>query len=159
MQNGGYTVVYGFPNTQNKLKTCDLLSDLRCHSSGTGSIEEVLDRFCAQLDWSALFLMAQARRGEQRKSFENMWVLDDKGEEAIKQAWDRDAEVDMVANCMGKLDGYINALHEWNSGMYKLSELKKCKEALSYMTTPYAIKELFNKIREWKKREEVMWWQ
>ena len=50
-----------------------------------------------------------------------MWMLDDKGEDVIKQAWDRDVEVNMVANCMGKLDGYINAQHEWNSSMYKVS--------------------------------------
>jgi len=78
-----------------------------------------------------------------------MWALDEKYEDIIKASWSNDNDGNAVVSCMKKLDQCMGDLIEWDTG-------RRCTEDLKGTSDTGRRKELFVKLREWKRREEVM---
>ncbi|KAJ8443329.1 LOW QUALITY PROTEIN: hypothetical protein Cgig2_015810 [Carnegiea gigantea] len=135
-------------------------------------VEERLDRFGASTEWSLLFSEAQVthvnsyisdhlpfllkcyptslngqRHGKKFK-FENMWVIDPSCREIIAKAWGDVSKTDAVDNMLNK-----------NSFGHVGREISKLEDSLKYLTDAKSRHEVLNKIKEWRHKEEIMWWQ
>ncbi|KAJ8420916.1 hypothetical protein Cgig2_031549 [Carnegiea gigantea] len=90
-----------------------------------------------------------------------MWALDKKCEDIIKASWSNGNDGNAVVRCMEKLDQCMGDLIKWNKNEFGhvQHEIRRCTEDLEGTSDAGWRKELFAKLREWKRREEVMWWQ
>ncbi|KAJ8441182.1 LOW QUALITY PROTEIN: hypothetical protein Cgig2_024911 [Carnegiea gigantea] len=146
------------------------------------SVEEILDRFSSQSEWLALFPAVRvshidnnlsdhlpillkcfeprlAQRRGRRKRFENLWALNNQCKDVIKRGWEQNIGANEVDVCMEKIDSCMCGLQEWNKREFSHWELQKCKEELKGATSPGSRKELLANIRDWQKKEEILWWQ
>ncbi|KAJ8434316.1 LOW QUALITY PROTEIN: hypothetical protein Cgig2_009941 [Carnegiea gigantea] len=100
---------------------------------GDWTVEEILDRYCASPDWSAMFPSATVthvdndisdhlpillRRRRRRRRFENMWVLDDRCADVIQDVWSQNRSSDLIINCMEKIECCMEALTTWNQEVF-----------------------------------------
>ena len=101
----------------------------------------------------------RARRRGKRLRFENMWALHDQCEEASKRGWELNIGANEVEVCMGKLNSCMRRLQVWNRREFGhvQSELHKCKEELKGATRPGRRREILADIRDWQKKEEILW--
>ncbi|KAJ8452773.1 hypothetical protein Cgig2_005109 [Carnegiea gigantea] len=137
------------------------------YQGGERSVEEVLDRFCAQSEWSALFPAAKVfhidndfsdhlpiliRCFEPRRARRRARRL---------RGWEPVIGANEVEVCMDKLDLCMRELQLWNRHEFGnvQSELRKCKEELLGATRPGRRREILAAIRDWQKKEEILWWQ
>lgn len=89
-----------------------------------------------------------------------MWALNDHCDNVIKRGWEQNTGTNEVEVCMGKIDSCMCGLQEWNKQEFgQQKELRKCKEELKGATSPGRRKELLANMRDWRKKEEILWWQ
>jgi len=62
---------------------------------------------------------------------------------------------------MGKIDGCSKALHQWNKTSFGNVglEILKLEAFLRSTRDVEARREAFRKLREWRQKEEILWWQ
>ncbi|KAJ8443741.1 LOW QUALITY PROTEIN: hypothetical protein Cgig2_029646 [Carnegiea gigantea] len=154
-----FTGIYGFPKTQNKLKTCDLIFDL-CHhhfslpwlvvtqwngQEEDSSVAEILDRFYATSEWSAHFSMAKVHH------------IDDGISDHLS----------ILLNCFDTHQSRTRGRRKRFENMWALDQ--KWEDIIRLAWSQFVEEDvvgmiqkernLFAQIREWRRLEEVMWWQ
>ncbi|KAJ8433730.1 hypothetical protein Cgig2_019798 [Carnegiea gigantea] len=144
------------------------------------SVEERLDRFCANTKWSLLFLKAkvtqvdfdmsdllpillrcQPVRSKRRGSsnifrFEHLWYSNPSCLDIIKHAWGSYATEDVVDNLVMKLDVCSTNLAQWNRDIFGnvRVEIRKLEAQLKGTADARSRKNILTSIGEWRKREE-----
>ncbi|KAJ8425866.1 hypothetical protein Cgig2_028211 [Carnegiea gigantea] len=188
-----FTSIYGWFETQHKLKTGPMVLDLYLRSSlpwlvggdlkeifyntekggpsrlrfvqlgfsgheytwwngrqDDGSVEERLDRFCANTDWSLIFLEAQVTHVDFEMS-DHMPIL----------LRTKPVHSDVVDNFLAKIEICSKELAKWNTatfGNVRL-EIKKFELQLKSKIDAANRRSILTSISEWRKKEEVLWWQ
>lgn len=151
---------------------------------GQASVEERLDRFCGDVEWVAWFPSFRVthldeklsdqlpitidtqwvKRGQQRvkrRRFEMMWVNGDRCETVVTDSWASYASSNAVENCITKVDRCLSSLQRWNWSEYDdfHKEISHCKERLKRAVRVQERAQIMDELREWRRREEVLWWQ
>ena len=153
--------------------------------NGRVVVEERLDRFCATTEWSLLFSEAnvthidldssdhfpiflrccltrgRGRHYPARFRFQNMWLSDPSCRDVIFDAWTRASGTEAVENLMVKFDGCSKDLLKWNKTSFGYVGLEISKlEVLLKSTRDVEVRwEALSKLREWRQKEEILWWQ
>ncbi|KAJ8428363.1 hypothetical protein Cgig2_027779 [Carnegiea gigantea] len=140
-----------------------------------GSVEERLDRYCADSEWSALFPNARIttpivlnifeshsqQKKNRRKHFEHFWALDDRCEEVISKAWQPITSVNPIPDCVEKIKRCMAELSAWSYSTFGniQHEIHKCKTLLESTSSASARKAIFEEINQLRKQKDVLWWQ
>lgn len=90
-----------------------------------------------------------------------MWADDERCEGVIQHAWVNEVFDNVVLNCLSKLDRCMSALQQWN--VKEFGHIHKgishCKAKLRDATNAKARKGLFQELRQWRCKEEILWWE
>ncbi|KAJ8433507.1 hypothetical protein Cgig2_018041 [Carnegiea gigantea] len=145
-------------------------------------VEERLNRFCADTEWSLLYprahvthidsdlseylpiLLKCTSSGDdpcwrtRRFHFENMWLTDPSCKDVISSAWTSTTHSDAMEQLLSRLDNCGQQLLKWNSvtfGHVGL-EIKKLENQLKHDTDAVSRRRTLGEIREWRKKEKIL---
>ena len=145
-------------------------------------VEERLDRFCANIDWSILFPAASvsymdfnmsdhlpillkftlhaATRGERarRFHFKNMLFTEPSCKEVVMSAWTSASTPDIVKNLLALMDRCSAELSKWNHETFGHVgiEIQKLEAQLHNQHNAPSCTRILGQIREWHKKEEIL---
>ncbi|KAJ8445873.1 LOW QUALITY PROTEIN: hypothetical protein Cgig2_000185 [Carnegiea gigantea] len=104
-----------------------------------------------------------ATRGEQarRFHFENMWFIEPSCEEVVMSAWTSAFTTDVVKNLLVHINRCSAELSKWN---YKTfghvgTKIWKLEAQLHSQHDAPSRRRILGQIKEWRKKEEILWWQ
>jgi len=102
-----------------------------------------------------------ARHTTDRFQFENIWVADPGINDIISSAWRAASGPHLASNLLMKIKKCSSELQRWNVEHFGNVNLGVCElEAqLAQAREINQRKEILGNIREWRKHEEILWWQ
>ena len=79
----------------------------------------------------------------------------------ISSAWSSVCEPDPVDNVMGRLNACAGELQRWNRELYGnvTMEISTLEQQLKSQIDAPSRRVLLQQIREWTKKEKILWWQ
>ncbi|KAL2903531.1 Formate--tetrahydrofolate ligase 2, partial [Bienertia sinuspersici] len=151
-------------------------------------IEERLDRFLINNEWFDAFSFAEVihvddnlsdhlpiklklnnkskerwkRRRNRKFEFENMWALEESCRGMVEGVWSTTHQGMVYAgSILEKMEDYKAALLEWSKQEFGnvREQINEITEALRWTKDVEAQGKLMKELREWRHKEEVMWWQ
>ncbi|KAJ8441718.1 hypothetical protein Cgig2_019105 [Carnegiea gigantea] len=96
-----------------------------------------------------------------RFQFENMWATNPGIQDVIADAWKSTSGPDSVDSLLLKIDKCVSSLMQWNDEHFGnvRREIRRLEGQLPREYELGKRKDILGKIREWWKREEILWWQ
>jgi len=90
-----------------------------------------------------------------------MWLTSSDCEQVISQAWAYDMEGDAVDKLVGKLGVCTDKLAEWNKAHFGHvgRKIHKLEQQLRETHDIFHRRDLLSNIRDWRRKEEILWWQ
>ncbi|KAJ8435144.1 hypothetical protein Cgig2_018972 [Carnegiea gigantea] len=92
--------------------------------------------------------------------FEYMWVTNPTCPDIIAKAWQQSRKEDCVENLVTKLEECCKELSNWNREHFGnvTKEIQWLEQRLRVQTDAISQRETLDNIREWKQKEEILWW-
>ena len=96
-----------------------------------------------------------------RFMFENMWVSDPSCVEVVSAAWSARPADDPVERLIERVETCAGELSRWNRKVFGHvgTEIHKLDVQLQGQRDAVSRRETLGQIREWRRREEILWWQ
>ncbi|KAJ8439513.1 hypothetical protein Cgig2_007030 [Carnegiea gigantea] len=100
-------------------------------------------------------------RRRQRFLFDNMWASDPSCTDVINTAWASTSSNNVVENLLFRIDICAEELGKWKKEEFGHvgTEIRKLEQQPRGQHDAISRGEILRQIREWRKREEIMWWQ
>ena len=98
---------------------------------------------------------------KKRFMFENMWLTESSSAEVITPAWSSVSNPNPVENSLLRLNKCAAALSQWNQTTFGTvgQEIKTLEHQLLSQTDVISQRSTLSLIRNWCKKEEILWWQ
>ena len=93
--------------------------------------------------------------------FENMWISDPSCAEFVSAAWSASSGDDVVERLMERVETCAGELSRWYRKVFGQvgTEIHKLEVQLQCQRDAVSRREILGQIREWRRREEILWWQ
>ena len=80
--------------------------------------------------------------------------------DVITQSWDGESSADAMDKLLGRIESCAVGLSHWNMDHFGnvTQEIKWLGQKLKLQTDARSRRVILAKIREWKRKEEILWW-
>ncbi|KAJ8451710.1 LOW QUALITY PROTEIN: hypothetical protein Cgig2_018344 [Carnegiea gigantea] len=102
---------------------------------------------------------SDARR--KRFMFENMWLTDSSCRDTVCAAWSSVSSSHTVENMLYRLEKCVAYLMEWNQSTFGHvgQKIRDLEQQLRTQRDAIIRHQMLGLIRDWRKKEEILWWQ